>query len=191
MYFTIRKEERQAKMVCRFIEGALGESGNGQLRTKRKEGRGGSEGRYILKSADQGVTGPWEGMCGGSRPPVSNTWFLSPREMHGAGISPPVESLPTLFAPIPPAVGLCPLLISMFPCAGRSQWAMALGQGSSPLSTLPVNSSVCWGDSILRAPKREDIHLTQKRNLLTRPVPVASNSRGADGKGVPAWAWVA
>lgn len=73
-----------------------------------------------------------------------NTWPLSPRGMHGAGILPPVQSWPTLFAPIPPAGSLCPVLISVFavlggpntPPALRGNLRMSHGAGSRLKPTL-------------------------------------------------------
>lgn len=93
-----------------------------------------------------------------------NIWSSSPEVLCGAGILPAVKSLPILFAPFF-ALGVCVLWILRFVCAGRSQhpsrsagaqgqWFMAQGQGSSPLSTLPANCSLCQGESILRAPKK-------------------------------------
>lgn len=66
---------------------------------------------------------------------------------------------------------------------------MAQGRGSSPLSTLPVSLPFVRVTPYSAPLKGEDIHLTQKRNVLTWPLPGAS--READGKGLPAWVCVA
>lgn len=72
MDFTTRKQERQAKMVCRFIEGHRERVGRISYRPRGRKDEGGRERRYKnLEIPDQGVTGLEEGMCGGSRPPIS------------------------------------------------------------------------------------------------------------------------
>lgn len=96
MCFTVRTQERQAKMVSRFIEGHSDslEKVNYCVRG-RMEGMGRIE---VLRPADQGVTGSWEGVWDQDfRSP--NTWPLSPRAMHGAELLPAVKSLPLLFIP--------------------------------------------------------------------------------------------